>query len=201
MDVSSYLSESLYVYLKDLSDKKMVPGGGSAAALVASVGAALNMMVLNYSIKKDNASKNEDLIVLKARQDKILETLVKIIDEDCIAFEELMSVLKDGADAEDKYKRAAGVPMRICRESCSCMEIALFLVEAGNKNLITDVGCAVHMLEGAFFSALYNVRVNLKYIKDNAFKAGYETELGEMSKMVKGSLSEIEQKLDAALRI
>ena len=43
------------------------------------------------------------------------------------------------------------------------------MAKYGNKNLITDTAIAAIFLEGAFFSAKFNVYINLKYIKDIDF--------------------------------
>ena len=44
-----YINKPLREYLDDLAARKPAPGGGSAAALAASIGAALLVMVLNYT--------------------------------------------------------------------------------------------------------------------------------------------------------
>ena len=45
-----YLESPLKTYLDDLAAKKPAPGGGSAAALAASIGAGLISMVANYTV-------------------------------------------------------------------------------------------------------------------------------------------------------
>jgi len=45
-----YLNGSIKEYLKDLAARKPAPGGGSAAALSAAVGASLISMVANYTV-------------------------------------------------------------------------------------------------------------------------------------------------------
>ena len=45
-----YDSGSIKDYLRDLSAKLPAPGGGSAAALSASIGASLMCMVANYTV-------------------------------------------------------------------------------------------------------------------------------------------------------
>ena len=49
-------------YLNCLSQRTPVPGGGSAAALVGSVGAALISMAANYSLKKNKPAAVEENI-------------------------------------------------------------------------------------------------------------------------------------------
>ena len=47
-----YVNKSLKKYLDDLTAKLPAPGGGSAAALVAALGAALIGMVINFTLGK-----------------------------------------------------------------------------------------------------------------------------------------------------
>ena len=47
-----YNEGSLKQYLNDLAAKLPAPGGGSAAALTAALGASLISMVLNFTIGK-----------------------------------------------------------------------------------------------------------------------------------------------------
>ena len=67
---------------------------------------------------------------------------------------------------ESAYKDAVRPPYDICMSCAECLKLCAELVEIGNKNLITDTAIAAILLEGAFFSAKFNVYINLKYIKD-----------------------------------
>ena len=40
-----------------------------------------------------------------------------------------------------------------------------------NKNLISDIAVAAEFLEAAYNSALFNIKINLKDIKDKAFSS------------------------------
>ena len=55
-------------------------------------------------------------------------------------------------------------PYEVCKISADCLKLCDELVICGNKNLITDTAIAAICLEGAFFSAKFNVYINLKYI-------------------------------------
>ena len=187
----SYLNKKIKKYLEELSARSMVPGGGSAAALTAALGAGLNLMVINFSIKKDaGEAENKEFVVLRGKQEESIRKLAAAVDEDCAVFTDLMGALKEKKPLEQKYKRAAMVPMSVCRECCESMEVAAFLL-GGNKNLITDVGSAACMLRAGFFASALNVSINLKYIKDEGFVREAEEELGNMSKKIESLESEI----------
>ena len=50
--MKKFMENKVTAYLRDLSAKTIVPGGGSASALEAAIGVALNIMVINFSVKK-----------------------------------------------------------------------------------------------------------------------------------------------------
>ena len=169
-DKYNYRNETIDKYLKDLSGRTIAPGGGRAAALTAALGAGLNMMVLNFSMKKDEPEFGAQfLMVTLTQQEESLNKLSSLIEEDCVIFAELMKSLSNDNDPQAEYKAATDVPAKICEECYKSMEITRFLLENGNKNLITDVGCAAHMLKAAYDSARYEVDVNLNYIKDQDY--------------------------------
>lgn len=169
-----YIDRPLKEYLDDLAAKKPAPGGGSAAALNASIGVSLMEMVANYTI-----GKGKD----KVREEKVAGALVKIenlrarlkdlIDADVAVYSKLSKGMKelkkDSAELEAIYREAADVPFKICKISSECLDICKDIAEYGNKNLITDTAIAAILLEGAFFSAKFNVYINLKYIKDTEY--------------------------------
>ena len=166
-----YAKESINKYLNDLAARKPAPGGGSAAALSAAVGVSLMSMVCNFTIgnPKYKAVEDEAKEILKkceaARQD-----LEKLIDEDVEAYGKLSKAMKesskDGKMLDDSYKDALKSPFEICKIAADCLKLCGRLAEIGNANLVTDTAIAAILLEGAFFSAKYNVYINLKYIKD-----------------------------------
>ena len=197
----SCLTGSLQKYLKELSSKTTAPGGGSAAAVVAALGAGLNLMVINYSIKKDSShSIQSEFVVLKEKQTSSWKRLSELIDEDCRVFRELMDALASRSAQQDKYVAAASIPIEICRESAISLEVTALLMEDSNKNLLTDVGSAAHMLDAAFAAAALNVYVNLKYIKDKDFVFATVKELKQMEAIVRGTAKEISGRVKKALK-
>ncbi len=166
----SYLNGSIEKYLKDLSGRNAVPGGGSVAALTASLGLGLSLMAINYSFGKGLSEEQEDkLLAVKKMQEENLQELSSLVDKDCHAFKDLMDTLSEKKDAQDKYISAAEKPLEVCRRVLKSMEQMIDLLPSFNENLITDVSCAGYTLKAASLSARVNVLINLKYIKDNDF--------------------------------
>ena len=171
-----YINESINAYLNDLGAKKPAPGGGSAAALTGAIGTSLMLMVANYTIGKPKYKDVEERVTaLLAKVQKFDTEFRALIDEDVVAYERLSNSLKDVAGDEARqdelYKVAIEPPFAVCEATHQCLLLCKELVGCGNKLLITDTAIAAIALEAAFFSAKYNVYVNLKYIKDTDYIA------------------------------
>ena len=169
-----YLDGPVRGYLEDLAAKKPAPGGGSAAALDASLGASLICMVTNYTIGNPRYKDVEEAAAaIYAKAEKMRNRLMELVDEDVAAYAELSKGMKeaarDAAKLEELYKEASAVPFEVCRISAECLKMCEELAGIGNKNLITDTAIAALFLESAFFAAKFNVYINLKYIKDLEF--------------------------------
>ena len=169
-----YIDGSIRGYLDDLAARKPAPGGGSAAALGAAVGVSLMSMVANYTIGNSKYKDNEKAvagILLKAEKARI--ELQDLIDEDVRAYEKLSKGIKEqgknSAKLDEIYKEAAQPPLKVCETACQSLKLCKDLARYGNKNLVTDTAIAAILLEGAFFSAKFNVYINLKYIKDTEY--------------------------------
>lgn len=169
-----YLEGTLRSYLNDLAAKKPAPGGGSAAALSAALGTGLMAMVARYTLDNPKyQSAASEMAMIASKSDEARAELESLVDADAEAYGKLSRVLKDekaSADAKERaYKEAVGVPFNICMIAAECLRLCEVLTDNGNRNLITDTAIAAIFLEGAFFSAKFNVYVNMKDIKDMDF--------------------------------
>lgn len=166
-----YIDRPLKEYLDDLAAKTSTPGGGSAAALTAATGTSLMSMVANYTIGKPEYKNVEDRVAdILAQVRKLDSQLRALIDKDIAAYKRLMDGLKgasgDDAKTDKLYQGAMEPPFEVCEISAKCMRLCLELARYGNKNLVTDTATAAILFDAAFFSAKFNVYINLKFIKD-----------------------------------
>ena len=166
-----YIDSPLKTYLDDLAARKPAPGGGSAAALTAAIGTSLMSMVANYTAGNPKYKAVESKVsAILTKVNKASARLKSLVDEDVEAYGKLsksLKTLKEGsAELEKSFKDALNPPFEMCKLCDECLRLCGELVEIGNKNLITDIAIAAILLEGAFFSAKFNVYINLKYIKD-----------------------------------
>ncbi len=168
-------------FLEKIASEFPTPGGGSVAALSAALAASLTEMVANLTIGKKGYGDVEDEMKSVAQDALRLKSdLVSAIDNDSNAYNDVMTALKlpGNSEAEIRHreekvqsglKHAALVPLAVAEDAIRVMELAGKTIAKGNKNAITDGAVGVMMAKTAVLSALYNVKINLRAIKDSAF--------------------------------
>ncbi len=150
-----FKNHTLDQYLDILSRKEPVPGGGSVAALTAACGMALLSMVTNYSIGKTGLESLEKKMQDQLKQTEALRMrLTELIDLDSQAYLQIVEARKQSADKQEAAKKAANQVLTEIGEICyQGISLAPFLVEKGNKHLLSDIEVAVEMLNAAYNSA------------------------------------------------
>lgn len=154
-------------FCDELSIDSPAPGGGSAAALMGAVGAGLDSMVANLTVKnrKFKSSWDEMLNLAPEAQD-IKEFLVNAIDEDTRAFNVWMDTARSKGDVQSAIKGAIEVPLSVLTKSPKIAEMALALVERGMQASLSDAGVAAAAAIACATGAYYNVLINLPEIED-----------------------------------
>lgn len=161
-----YKDKSVAAYLQDLSAKLAAPGGGSAAALSAAMGACLLSMVVNFTLgKKKYARYEKELARVLEKSEKLRKDFLELVDLDVAAY-------KSG-----EARKALDVPFALCRLSYEAIKLCPLLIKKSNPNLASDVAVAAILLESAFACAEFNVRINLKIIGEKKLSAGINREL------------------------
>jgi len=169
-----YLDGSIRSYLDDLAAKRPTPGGGSAAALVGATGAGLISMVANFSLGKEEPGEIKEIL---QRAENLRQRLTELVDRDVAVYQKVSAAYKLPKEKpvqkrkrskaiQDALKEALTVPLEICKLCHEAIKLCGELAEKGNVSLISDVGVGVCLLEAAFQSALLNVEINLKGLKD-----------------------------------
>ncbi len=163
MPTINYAKVSISDYLKQLSSREPVPGGGSAAALTAAIGAGLLSMVTQYSIGRKTNTKATDarlkniLKSLQIQQQRLLE----LSSLDAEAYLAVSAARTKDKKAQKKASRyAAVVPREVCRLSYKALDVAPFLVAYGNPYLLSDVQVAIELLHAGYNGAVVMVKIN-----------------------------------------
>jgi len=179
-------------FVDEVSRDTPAPGGGSIAALAGALGAALASMVANLSVGKGEFdAQYEDLCRLAERAQSAKDELVRAIDADTEAFNEVIAALRMAKDTPEQvaaraaairagYKSAARVPLRtaqLCREVLDLCEAA---ARVGNQAVMSDAGVGALMAYAGVQGAIHNVRINLPHTRDEAFIAEMQSTLGTL---------------------
>jgi formiminotetrahydrofolate cyclodeaminase len=156
-----------------------VPGGGSASAVAAALGASLVAMVATLSQGRPKYAEHDALYQYAApRGRQLADELFALADEDAAAYAACAIALKLPREAfADKELRdrqiretatvAAQVPLR-CVEKChEVLELAEALAGRSNVNASSDLRVAALLLQAAGHGAAENVLVNLPLIGTN----------------------------------
>lgn len=173
-----------------------VPGGGSIAALSASISAALVEMVAGLTIgKKGYEDAEAEMKEVKGIAAKATQGFVADIDRDAESFDGFMNAMKmpKGTDEEKAARskamqaaivEAAEVPLSVAQAAFDFMKYTEVMVVKGNQNAVTDGAVAAMMARTAVKSALYNVQINLGSIKDEAKAAELKAKMDEIGSKV-----------------
>lgn len=176
-----YMEEPLRVYLDEAASGLSTPGGGSVSALAGALGATMASMVANFTVGKEKFRAVEEEVngILKTAEETRAH-LGELAQKDTEVYAEVSRAYKlPRKTEEEKKKRSAGiqdalrlaltVPEEAVEECWGLLRLTPRLAEIGNPNLLSDVGVAAILLQGALEGAAVNVEVNLAGIRDEAF--------------------------------
>lgn len=175
------LDQSLHRFLDELASSAPTPGGGSAAAVMGTTGAALVAMVCNLTIgRKDCQEVEPEMRRALEEADALRRRLTAMIEDDIQAFNGLLAAYKlprgtdeqklsRGRAIQDALKQATDVPLA-CAEACAeVIDLAQRIAPVGSRGVISDAGVASLAAYAALRSAALNVYINVPSIQDADF--------------------------------
>ena len=182
MNDRAYVEGAVESYLAKLAGSDPEPGGGSAAALVGALGAALISMVTNLTLGKEkHADVQDDMAALKTEAETLRAELERLVTLDALAYREVASAMKLPKETDEEkqqrkqvmqvaLKGAAEVPLKVAEAAVEVARLSLPAAEKGNPNAVSDAGVAVLLADAAAQAAALNVRINLAWIEDEGVK-------------------------------
>jgi methenyltetrahydrofolate cyclohydrolase len=182
------IQNSVEKFLDDLASGNPTPGGGSAAAIMGAMGAALVSMVCNVTIgKKGYEGAESEMRAILQESERLRRRLTAMVAEDIAAFDSLMAAYKLPKGDADKAARAEAiqaslvratlVPLDCARVCAEVIALARRASERGYLNVISDGGVGVLAGFTALRSAALNVYINAPALKDRAFAEKATAEL------------------------
>lgn len=183
---------SLKAFADETASESPAPGGGSIAAYLGSLGAALATMVANLSShKKGWDARWEEFSDWAEKGQMLKDALLKKVDEDTAAFNAIMQAMQlpKSSDAEKAARKAAlkaatlqaiEVPLSTMRLSVESFEVIKAMAEIGNPNSVSDAGVGALCARAAVKGAYLNVKININGFEDKEY---LEKTLAEANKL------------------
>ncbi|MEI6139055.1 MAG: glutamate formimidoyltransferase [Mariniphaga sp.] len=166
------VDSSLIDFTRETASDSPAPGGGSVAATVGALGAALGTMVANLTAhKRGYDDRWEEYSDWAEKGKAYYEELLKLVDQDTEAFNQIMEAFKlpkatpeevkaRKKAVQDATKNAIEIPFKVMQTTYQSMEVLESMVNIGNPNSVTDAGvgalCATAAVSGAYLNVLVN---------------------------------------------
>ena len=181
-------------FLEKLASNAPTPGGGGGAAMAGALAAALTSMVGNLTTGKEKFAEHEiEVQDILSKAEALRVRMLELVNADAEVFKAFMVCYRLPKNTDEEKlaraeaiqkaaKQAAEVPFEIAEACLTVMKLAERIAVIGNQGAITDAACSAILGRAAMRSAMYNVIVNLKLIKDNAYNEAMYAKLEAMQK-------------------
>ena len=179
--MSDLTKSSCQEFLEKLASSAPTPGGGGGAAMAGALAVALTSMVGNLTVGKEKFAQHEaEVQELLAKAEALRLELLSLVNADAEVFNNFMGCYRMSKNTDEEKqarnqaiqnaaKEAAEVPLKIAEACLEVMKLAERIAIIGNPGAITDAAVSSIMARAALRSAVYNVVVNLKLVKDEAY--------------------------------
>lgn len=174
---------NLKQFSEETASESPAPGGGSIAAYMGAMGAALGTMVANLSAHKRGWDNRWEEFSNWAEKGKFYhDQLIKLVDEDTKSFNAIMDAfgLPKSTEAEKDVRKKAisnatryaiEVPYKVMELCCESMAVMKAMAEIGNPNSVTDAGVGALAARSGVLGAFLNVKINASTFDDKNFVA------------------------------
>ncbi|MDR3215674.1 MAG: cyclodeaminase/cyclohydrolase family protein [Bacilli bacterium] len=183
------IDKTLIAFSNDVDSDLPAPGGGSVAAYVSNLGVALARMMGHLTISKKKflaleASEQEVFLSTFNKLSSSYDNLLKMVDEDTLAFNEIMAAYKLPKETAEQQQirsetiqkatiKATKVPFEAAKEAYHALLVVPVLIKNGNTNAISDLGSAIYLLEAGMNCSILNVKINAGGLKDREMAASF----------------------------
>lgn len=175
------VNKTVQGFVYETVSESPAPGGGSVSAAVGALGVALGTMVANLSAHKRGWDNQwEEFSEWAEKGKKYCDELLKCVDEDTQAFNEIMAAFALPKSTEQEKaernqaiqkatKNAIEVPLKVMQLAHNSLEVIQAMAEKGNPSSVSDAGVGALCARTAIESAFLNVKINASGCDDKQF--------------------------------
>ena len=179
-------------FTEQLAAEQPTPGGGSGAAHVGALGAALISMSCRYTVGRDKyAAVQDEMQAVLDRTEQLRDELQALVQDDVDAYGgygDAQKLPKDTDqakaardDALAKAMRAStDVPLAVAERCAELTELALRAARDGNPWLISDAAVGGQFALAGYDAAALNVELNVGGVDDAEYVARCRSRLEEL---------------------
>ena len=167
-------------FAHETSRESAAPGGGTIAAYMGALGAALGTMVANLSSHKAGwDDRCPEFSAWADRGQALMGELLALVDEDTDAFNRIMTAF--GLPKKTEHEKAlraeaieqatvhaAEVPLRTMKASYEVFSVCRAMAQEGNPASVSDAGVGALAARAAVLGAGLNVKINAAQLKNRA---------------------------------
>ena len=206
-----FAKQQIESFVQDLNSAKPMPGGGSAAAVCGAMAAALAGLSAHMTAgKKKYAAVEDKMQEIIAETGALQVEMLDMAQEDADMYSLVLQAYKlpnttaEEAEArkqaiEEAGKMAVAASLKVTGACVRIMKLAYTTVTEGNRMMVTDGSASALLARACQQVAAYNVRINLRGIKDKTVvveaEQMLEHHLSEGEEMQNRVLQEVEQRL------
>ena len=172
--------ESLSGFVASVASSSPTPGGGSVAAHVGALGAALAQMVAGLTAgRKKYVAVDAEMRALGLEAAGLVHTLSTLVARDAASYGAVSAAYKLPSEPESAAHArqaaitnallgASEVPLETARACMQVAQLAATCATKGNSNAVSDAGVAALLADAACRGAVYNVRINVAALADRS---------------------------------
>lgn len=157
-------------FCKALGSVAPTPGGGAAAGINLSLGAACAEKAARFSLTEDHDECIKTFVAIR-------EKGIILSDADQEAFSSWQNARKLPKETDEEKKKRTdkinhfvaeciNVPFEICKQSLLLVDTINSFLPNCNKWLISDACIGALFARSAFDAGIFNVDINMPYLKD-----------------------------------
>ena len=171
-DTPRLLDHTVSQFARRLASSDPTPGGGSAAALCAALGASLVAMVARLTAGRPAYAEHDEAARrISDTADEVCAQLLDLIETDAAAYDAVVTARRMPRDDDAAERRAAAVraalegairaPLRIAALAADVLQLAEQIASFGNRNALSDVAVAGDLAWAGLRGGLANVAINV----------------------------------------